>query len=107
MGDLLSLYAYVRTYVHTNLSRSGMLIMLQVSCRSLSFICHDARVTTSRLRSVDERAVPPGLAELGAAIHMESNSEHCQHLFIPQIHKVLHSQRLGYKRAGPAELAQL
>ena len=35
---------------------------------------------------------------------MKSNS---RHLFIPQLHNISRSQRLGYKRTGPSGLAEL
>ena len=61
--------------------------------------------TTLRLRSVDECEVPPGFAEL-VQLHMESNSQRSQHLF-RKFTIISHSQRLGYKRAGPSGLAEL
>ena len=67
MGDLFL------TIVSTH-PRSGTLIgMLQVSCRPIEFYLprglDGTRSTTLRLRSVDERAVPPRACRAGAATH--------------------------------------
>ena len=45
--------------------------------------------------------MPPGLAEL-ELLHMEMNSEHSRHLFIPQLHN-----SLALQEAGPSGLAEL
>ena len=75
------------------MSSSGTLIgVLWVSCRPIEFYLlrglDGMRSTPLRLRSVNECAVPPGLAELEQLL-MESNSQRSRHLFIPQLHDSL------------------
>ena len=81
---------YVHTYRYMSLS--GTLIALRNaagSCWPIQFYfprgLEGVRFTTLRLSSVDERVVPPGLAEL-KQLHMESNNECSQHL---QLHNSL------------------
>ena len=102
---------YVRTYVVRtyvpNMSRSGM---LRVSCRPIEFYLlrglDSARTTTLRNRSVDERAVLQGLQSWSSYIWIQTVSAVDICLYRNST-IVSHSQRLGYKRAGPSGLAEL
>ena len=113
MGDLF-LTIYVCTYVvrtYRNMSRSGMLIgLLRVSCRPIEFYLlrglDGARTATLRNRSVDERAELHGLQSWSGYIWSQTVSAVDICLYRNST-IVSHSQRLGYKRAGPSGLAEL